>query len=499
MTPASLKQRHQRKGIDMEHYEKGASLSEASCCDQERLRIAIIGSGSGAFACAIKAAENGALVTIIEGADDIGGCCVNVGCVPSKILIRAAQLAQQQRDNPFIGLKNHTPELSRKLLSDQQNARVKELRAAKYQRVLDNNPSISFIQGFARFENSTTLIVRNKNGNEQEIRADKILIATGSSPTIPKINGLAGTPYWTSNEALFSDILPDHLMVIGSSVVALELAQAYRRLGSEVTILARHSLLYREEPLIGEQLTKCFESEGIKVLENTLATSIEYQDQVFRLQTSSGHLTCDQLLISTGRHANITSLNLDGIDMAIDNKKRIIVNNKLETNIPRVYAVGDCTNLPQFVYVAAAAGSRAGTNMTGGAAELDLSVMPSVIFTAPQVATVGLTDDQAAAQNIETDSRILNMENVPRALANFETDGFIKLVTDKATGRLIGAQILAHEAGEIIQSASLAIKNRMTVTELAEQLFPYLTMVEGLKLCAQAFNKDINELSCCAG
>lgn len=155
--------------------------------------------------------------------------------------------------------------------------------------------------------------------------------------------------------------------------------------------------------------------------------------------------------------------------------------------------------MPQFVYVAAAAGSRAGINMTGGDAKLDLSTMPAVIFTDPQVATVGLTEEQAKAQGIATDSRVLEMENVPRALANFETDGFIKLVVEKASGRLIGAQILAHEGGELIQSAALAIGNRMTVIELADQLFPYLTMVEGLKLCAQTFNKDVKELSCCAG
>lgn len=171
----------------------------------------------------------------------------------------------------------------------------------------------------------------------------------------------------------------------------------------------------------------------------------------------------------------------------------------METSVPGVYAAGDCSTMPQFVYVAAAAGSRAGMNMTGGESKLDLSSMPAVIFTDPQVATVGLTEVEARQQGIHTDSRVLDMKNVPRALANFETDGFIKLVIEKTTGRLIGAQLLAHEGGEMIQTAALAIRNRMTITELADQLFPYLTMVEGIKLCAQTFHKDVNELSCCAG
>jgi mercuric reductase len=204
------------------------------------------------------------------------------------------------------------------------------------------------------------------------------------------------------------------------------------------------------------------------------------------------------LLISTGRHANTGKLGLENVGVETDKSGAIVVNSMMETSTANIYAAGDCSNMPQFVYVAAA-GSRAGINMTGGNAQLDLSTMPAVIFTDPQVATVGLTEVQASAVGINTISRVLDMENVPRALANFETDGFIKLVAEESTGKLIGAQILAHEGGELIQSAALAIHNKMTVEELAGQLFPYLTMVEGLKLCAQTFSKDVKELSCCAG
>ena len=465
----------------------------------EELRVAIIGSGSAAFACAIKAAEGSAKVTIIEGADVIGGCCVNVGCVPSKILIRAAQLAEQQRHNPFAGLDNHAPQLSRALLAQQQTARVEELRAVKYQNILETNPVLSLLKGWAQFKNANTLLVRKNDETEQEIHADKILIATGSTPTIPPIDGVTETPYWTSTEALFAQELPQHLVVIGSSVVALEIAQAYRRLGSEVTILARHTLLYRDDPLLGEKLSGCFEKEGIRVLNNTQATKVTHDGRQFTLETNADDLRCDRLLVSTGRHANTDQLNLDAVGVMTNKKGEIVVNERMETDVSGIYAAGDCCNMPQFVYVAAAAGSRAGINMKGGDAKLDLSTMPVVIFTDPQVATVGLTEEQAKAQGITTDSRVLEMENVPRALANFETDGFIKLVVEKSSGHLVGAQILAHEGGELIQSAALAIRNRMTVTELADQLFPYLTMVEGLKLCAQTFNKDVKELSCCAG
>ncbi|MEO6922828.1 MAG: FAD-dependent oxidoreductase, partial [Bryocella sp.] len=174
---------------------------------------------------------------------------------------------------------------------------------------------------------------------------------------------------------------------------------------------------------------------------------------------------------------------------------------QMRTNVPNVYAAGDCTDLPQFVYVAAAAGTRAAINMTGGIAALDLTTMPAVVFTAPQVATVGLSESAAQHAGIETESRVLGLDNVPRALANFDTRGFIKLVA-RADGdglRLIGAQVVAEGAGELIQTAALGIHAGMTVEQLADQLFPYLTMVEGLKLAAQTFHKDVTQLSCCAG
>ena len=270
-------------------------MSTNSCCSPndiqpEQLHVAIIGSGSGAFASAIKAAEGGARVTIIEGADVIGGCCVNVGCVPSKILIRAAQLAHQQRTNPFDGLENIQPQLSRSLLAHQQNARVEELRDAKYQRILESNPALSLLKGYARFKNQNTLLVHKSDGSEEELVADRILIATGSTPSIPPIKGLVDTPYWTSTEALFAEELPSSLVVIGSSVVALEIAQAYARLGSRVTILARHTLLYAEDPLLGEKLAECFEKEGIRVLNNTQASHVSYDSNGFSLETNEGTL-----------------------------------------------------------------------------------------------------------------------------------------------------------------------------------------------------------------
>lgn len=467
--------------------------------DSGGLHVAIVGTGSGAFAAAIKAAEQGARVTIIEGGEVIGGTCVNIGCVPSKILIRGAHIAHLQGHHNVAGVPLNTPKLDRKAMVAQQQEWVETLRYAKYESILETNPGINLVRGMARFKDASTLIVTDTEGSKKEIKADRILLAVGASPAIPAITGLADTPYWTSTEALVAEKVPQHLIVLGASVVALELAQAFRHLGAQVTIVARSTLLSKEDPAIGEGLTAALEGEGIKVMLHTAPTSVSHDGKLFTLQTNNGKVVGDQLLVATGRVPNTAALDLDKIGVKTDKRGGILVDDHMRTNVPNIYAAGDCTNQPQFVYVAAAAGTRAAVNMTGGDKAIDLSVMPAVVFTDPQVGTVGLTEAQATQRGVAVDSRTLDLENVPRALANLDTRGFIKLVAEKDSGRILGCQVLAHEGGELIQTAALAIRNRMTVQDLADQLFPYLTMVEGLKLCAQTFSKDVKQLSCCAG
>ncbi|MFV1996446.1 MAG: mercury(II) reductase [Acidiferrobacterales bacterium] len=463
------------------------------------LHVAIVGTGSGAFAAAIKAAEQGATVTIIEGGEVIGGTCVNIGCVPSKIMIRDAHIAHLQGHHTINGLTLNTPGIDRKAMVTQQQEIVETLRYAKYESILETNPGINLVRGMARFKDAGTLIVDKADGAEQEIKADRILLAVGASPSIPDIKGLKDTPYWTSTEALVAETVPEQLIVLGAAVVALELAQAFRHLGADVTILARSTLLSKEDPAIGDGLMAAFEHEGIKMMLNTSPDSVDHDGNHFVLQTGHGEVRGDQLLVATGRTPNTAALDLGKVGIKTDKRGGIVIDDHMRTNVEHIYAAGDCTDQPQFVYVAAAAGTRAARNMTGDDVAIDLSVMPAVVFTDPQVGTVGLTEQQAKDQGLDVESRTLDLENVPRAIANMDTRGFIKLVAEKDTGRIVGCQVLATEGGEIIQTAVLAIRNRMTIQDLADQLFPYLTMVEGLKLAAQFFTKDVKQLSCCAG
>jgi mercuric reductase len=484
---------------DFEKAHTAAPGARRSKAGDTKLRIAVIGSGGAAMAAALKAAENGAEVTLIERGV-IGGTCVNVGCVPSKIFIRAAHVAHLRRKSPFdAGVTAARPAIDRTRLLAQQQGRVDELRHAKYEDILADNPAITVLKGEARFKDGNTLIVRLTEGSEREVSFDRCLIATGAKPAIPAIPGLEDTPYWTSTEALESPAIPQRLAVIGSSVVAVELAQAFARLGSQVTLLARHTLLFREDPAIGAALTAAFRVEGIEVLTQTQASAVSHADGEFVLATNHGELRANELLIATGRSPNTRAMGLEHAGVKLGPQGTIVIDDHMRTSAPDIYAAGDCTNQPQFVYVAAAGGTRAAVNMTGGEATLDLTAMPAVAFTDPQVATVGLSETQAQLKGIATDSRTLTLANVPRALANFDTRGFIKMVAEAETGRLLGVQAVADQAGELIQTAALAIHLRMSVRDLADQLFPYLTMVEGLKLAAQTFSKDVKQLSCCAG
>ena len=467
-----------------------------SCCDPTPGHVAIIGSGAAAFACALEVAERGARVTLIERGM-IGGTCVNVGCVPSKILIRSAQLAHERRQTGFPALPPDAPIVDRPELAAQIAGRVEELRHAKYESLVAQEPLIQRISAEARFADSGTLILSGQNG-EQVLTPDRILLATGARPRVPEIPGLAETPYWTSTEALASDQAPTHLVVIGGSVVAVELAQAFSRLGSQVTLLARSRLLSSETQALGDGLAACLADEGITVRTQTVPEQVTHDGSRFNLQLADEEVTADALLVATGRTPNTEALNLPA-EIRTDARGAIVVDSAMRTGLPQVYAAGDCTTLPQFVYVAAAAGRRAGQAMFGESPSLDLDTLPSVIFTDPQVATVGLDVNGARARDINAESRRLPLDQVPRALANFDARGFVELIAEAGSGKLLGARILAPEAGEMIHIVTIVLRADQTVRDLADGLFAYLTWAEAIRLCAQTFEKDLKRLSCCAG
>ncbi|HFD39375.1 MAG TPA: mercury(II) reductase [Anaerolineae bacterium] len=461
--------------------------------------LLVIGGGSGGFAAAIKGAELGARVGLINDGT-LGGTCVNVGCVPSKALIRVAEAWYRAGRHPFAGVETRQEALDWDAVRGQKDALVSDLRREKYADVLAAYPEIAFIPGRAVFQADGTVRV-----GERVLRAGKYVVAVGARPRLLPIPGAAEAGVLTSTTLMDLPRLPQSLLVLGGRAVALELGQMMARFGVRVALLQRSSrLLPDHDPDIGRALKGYLEEEGIGVVvgvqverierqgdERVVHTRVHGRPQVYR---------AEQVLMALGRRPNTEGLGLAQLGVELDKSGAIVVDKQMRTAHPDIYATGDCTINPNFVYVAAAGGAIAAENaLTGAGRALDLSAMPAVVFTDPQVATVGLTEAQAKAQGYDVRSSKLPLRFVPRALAARDTRGFIKLVADGTTGRLLGAHILAAEGGEVVQSAVLAVKFGLTIEDLTGTLFPYLTQVEGLKLAALTFDKDVGKLSCCAG
>ncbi len=460
--------------------------------------LVVIGTGSAGFSAAIRASELGARVALI-GAGTIGGTCVNIGCVPSKTLIRAAEaLHHGTAATRFEGITTSARLTDWTALMAQKDALVGGLRGAKYAALLPEYEGIRYVEGAARFT------PEGLTAGAERFPAERVVIATGALPAVPPIPGIGDVAYLTSTTALALDRLPRSLLVIGGGVIGCELGQMFARFGVAVTIVCRSHLLPGFEPELAEALTGYLREDGVAVRCGVSYQRIRRGEAGVALDvTIEGRLetiTAEQVLVATGRVANTAGLDLAAAGIATDARGAIAVDEHLATSRPGTYAAGDVTGRNQFVYMAAYGAKLATENaLTGNTRRYDAHAMPEVVFTDPQAARVGLTEAEARAQGLAVRTVILPLAQVPRALAARDTRGLIKLVAENGSLRLLGAQILAPEGADSIQTAVLAIKHGLTVTDLAETLFPYLTTVEGLKLAALGFAKDVAKLSCCAG
>ncbi len=494
-------------GLDTTAQSSVGSTSKSASVADRRFRtngrngaydLVVIGAGSAGFSASITAADQGAQVALI-GSGTIGGTCVNIGCVPSKTLIRAAETLHNARVAArFAGITAEAELTDWRGAVRQKDALVSELRQAKYTNLLPAYNGIAYREGPAR------LVEGGVEVDGARIPAGKIIIATGARPAVPTIGGIQAVPYLTSTTALDLEELPRSLLVVGGGYIGAELAQMFARAGVKVTLVCRSRLLPEAEPEIGAALTGYFEDEGITVVSGIAYRAIRKIENGIALDVSrdgqNTTIDADQVLITTGRAPNIEGLGLTEHGVALSPKGGIIVDDRMRTTGAGIYAAGDVTGRDQFVYMAAYGAKLAAKNaLNGDSLRYDNSAMPAIVFTDPQVASVGLTDAAARAAGHAIRVSTIGLDQVPRALAARDTRGLIKLVADAGSGRLLGAHILAPEGADSIQTATLAIRQGLTVDDLADTIFPYLTTVEGLKLAALSFGKDVAKLSCCAG
>lgn len=459
--------------------------------------LAILGSGSAAFAAAIRAREAGARVAMVEQGT-LGGTCVNVGCIPSKAMLAAADLYYRAGHNPFVGAATHARGVDLMALVGQKNELVDTMRQEKYADLVEEY-GWSVLQGQAAFADADTLVVGGK-----QLHAGTYLIATGSAPAIPPIPGLDAAGYLTSTTALELTELPASLVVIGANAIGLEMGQLFLHLGSRVTFVeAVDRIAPFEEPEISAALTAVLTEQGAEVLTSARITQVEREGKARRVQVEvAGErrvIEASQVLVATGRRPNTAHLQLNRAGIATDARGSVTVDEHLQASNPRVWAAGDVTGAPQFVYVSAYQGTVAAENILhDNSRTVDLSALPRVTFTTPQIASVGMTEQEASRSGYAPKTSILPLTAVPRALVNHDTHGLFKLVADEITDKLLGAHLLADNAGDVIYAGVLAIKFNLTVADLTTTFAPYLTMAEGLKLAAQTFDKDVSKLSCCA-
>jgi mercuric reductase len=459
--------------------------------------LAIIGSGSAAFAAAIRARDLGADVAMIERGT-VGGTCVNVGCIPSKAQLAAARHRYAAGHNRFPGITTSTDGVVLADLVAAKDGLVAEMRQEKYLDLIDHY-GWDLLRGTARFTDPETLLV-----DDEPLQAERYRVAAGASPAVPPVAGLAEVDYLTSTSALELTDLPASLIVVGGNYVGLEFAQLFARLATRVKLVeALERIAPFEEPQASTVLADVFAAEGIDVVTGALVNRVEARDGEKLVYThvdgAEQSFAAAELLIATGRRANTDLLALENAEVATNERGQVEIDPTLRTTNPRVFAAGDVTAAPQFVYVAAHMGATAAQNaLENGERTIDYSALPRITFTSPQIAAAGLTDEQANEQGIDCSCRTLSLEHVPRALVERDTRGIVKLVIERASRRVIGATVVAEGAGDVILAAVYAIQFGLTIDQIGETWAPYLTMSEGFKLAAQVFDRDVARLSCCA-
>jgi len=469
--------------------------------------LVILGSGSTAFAAALRAAELGHTAVMTE-MRTLGGTCVNRGCLPSKNLIEAARVFWTASHPRYPGLQPVALGLDFARLIRQKDEVVEEYRDRKYASIVADAERIRVIEGQAAFAPDGAVDV-----NGRRIRGRHYLIATGSRPVVPAIEGLDEVPYLTSDllaskeEGALRD-LPRSLVIVGGGYIALELGQMFQRFGTQVTMLERSPrLLQGVEPEAGLAIMEILRDEGVQVETSTLVRRVQRGGQGVLVSGERAgapvRYTAERLLIAVGRAPNTDALGLEHVGVRRDLQGFVMVNEFLRTNVANIWAAGDViggyTGSQLATPVGAHDGGIAARNaLTDDQRAVDHTVIPRTIFTDPQIAMVGLTDEEANRRGHRCNCGTVPMSVVPRAGAIRDTRGLIKMVLDWDTKNVLGVTMVGRDAGEVIHEAAMALRFGASVYDFIDMVHVYPTMAEALKIAAVSFFKDVERLSCCA-
>lgn len=475
---------------------------------ENKFDLLILGSGSTAFAASIRAAELGKTAAMTE-MRTLGGTCVNRGCLPSKNLIEAARIVWEAAHPRYKGLAPTKMEVNFAELISQKQDVVHTYRDKKYQSILTDDDKIQVFDGRAELVDAHTVRV-----GESLLSGDQILVATGTRPVIPTIAGLDDVPYLTSDlltsdEAQELKELPDSLVIIGAGYIALELGQMFHRFGTQVTILERSQvILPRYEPEVSDALTFILRKEGLKIVTEAQVTRVAQKSkneiEVTALVGGKEQtFAAQKLIVAAGRQPNTDGIGLEKVGVQVDERGYIKVNDELQTSVPHIWAAGDVignqTDSQPATPVGAHDGVIAALNALANAhRKVDHRVIPRVIFTDPQVAVIGQTDEEVVGAGLRCWCGTIPLEYVPRAGATHQPDGIAKIVIDRDTEEVQGVSLVMPNAGEVIHEAAMAMRFHAKLEDFIDMIHVYPTMAEALKIAAISYFKDPAKLSCCA-
>lgn len=461
--------------------------------------LIIIGGGAGAFAAAIRANELGAKTAIINAGLPLGGTCVNVGCVPSKALLWAGETLYHAKHHNIPGIELEVKSFDFKKVVQDELTLVEKLRQEKYEKVLKSLEHVTLIEGRAAFVTETQVEVSG-----EKLSAKKFIIATGSTANVPPIEGIRETGFVTHIEALKMERQPKELVVIGAGPVGLEFAQMFSRFGTKVTVLQRGpSILPQVEKVLADRLTEVLQKEGVTIVTNAAVTKAYKEGDkkviMFNVDGKEQKVQGDEILLASGKTANTQALSLELAGVEVNDRKSVVVNEALRTTNPNIYAVGDVTNAPaRYETTAGREGTLAAENiLKGSALSIDYDTVPFTVFTDPQVAGVGTSESRQMKEQGVCNCRTISFEHVPKAIVMRRTEGFIHMAVDTKSTKIVGMQILAPNAGELIATGMMIVKNGNTTDDVVNSLPMFPTLSEAIKIAALSFNKDISKLSCC--
>ncbi|MEH2203190.1 MAG: mercuric reductase [Nostoc sp.] len=448
----------------------------------------IIGGGKAGKTLAPALVADGRKTALVERSlNMIGGGCINIACIPTKTMVASANVANTVRNSAAYGVKANTPIVNLAAAIQRKRSVVqsaREMNLHNLETALDRN----LIIGEARFVAPKTIEVTTTEGNNRLLTAERLFINTGTRPLIPSIPGLTEVEFLTSESIMELENLPEHLIVLGSGYIGLEFAQMFRRFGSRITVIGQNKqILSQQDPDIAIAVQTLLEQDGIEFLlkAKVLRVDCTGNETILQIQVADRSLSLQgsHLLVAVGRAPNTESLNLPAAGVATDTRGFIQVNDRLETNVPGIWALGDINGGPQYTHISLDDYRIIKTNLIdGGDRSTSNRLVPSCLFIDPELAHVGLTETETRQQGYAIRVAKVDASAVPRARTLGQTDGLLKAIVDTETGRILGCSLLCHEAGEVISTVQMVMQAQMPYTVLRDGILTHPTMTEGLNI-----------------